>query len=113
MKIAATAIPPKRMFTNNNNVKKTKLNLKLKKTNVKAGILRNARIFITLSLIAPIIKVSGAISIALESTIPTGNFSLSRVLFMNKVRSLYLDFLLKLNNSALISFNLSFSVLFK
>lgn len=71
-----TENPIERMFTNIIIIKKRKLNRKLKKTNIKTGILRNAINFATLPPTAPNITVSGAIIIKLESTIPTGNFSL-------------------------------------
>ncbi len=108
-----TENPIERMFTNIIIIKKRKLNRKLKKTNIKDGILINTINLGILLPIAPNMTVSGTISIKLESTIPTGNFSLSKVVFLNKVRSLYFGFLLKLNNSALIIFSFSFSVLFR
>ena len=75
MKIAATAIPLKRMFTNNNNIKKTKLNRKLNSKNIRNGMLIKAADFTMLPLTAPKINVSGKIKIIPKIGCPSGNFS--------------------------------------
>lgn len=84
-----TENPIERMFMNIIIIKRRKLNRKLKKTNIKDGILTKTINLGTLLPIAPNITVSGTTSIKLESTIPTGNFSLSKVVFLNKVISLF------------------------
>ena len=84
MKIAATAIPPKRMFTNNNNVKKTKLNLKLNSKNIRNGMLIKAADFAMLPLIAPKTNVSGKIKNKPKIGCTSGIFSVLRALLFTR-----------------------------
>ncbi len=80
VKIAATVIPLKRIFTNNNNIKKTKLKRKLNSKNIKKGMLIKTADFTMLPLTAPKINVSGKIKINPKISCPSWKFSLLKTL---------------------------------